>query len=119
MEGLHGSRCPAPQAGGKIRSAFDRLAPSNRPNECTVFLPSFSFAEISSKEAKRMKPRPAAVSPDEQHSCRRPGCPKVGKPRSQTRVKATRTLHLCDECFERLPAHQLNDLFLQCIDEQK
>src|ERR1700676_1220854 len=65
-----------------------------------------------------MKPRSAA-SPNEQHRCRRPGCPNLGKLRSQSRVNVTRTLHLCDECFDRLPAHQLNDLFLQCIGEQK
>lgn len=35
-----------------------------------------------------------------------------GKPRSQSRKGVTRTLILCDECFERLRADQLHDLFL-------
>ena len=37
----------------------------------------------------------------------------MGKLRSQSRAEGIRTLYLCDECFERLPAHQLNDLFLR------
>jgi hypothetical protein len=43
----------------------------------------------------------------------------MGKPRSQLRAKAIRTLYLCDECFESLPAHQLNDVFLRFVGEQK
>jgi hypothetical protein len=35
-----------------------------------------------------------------------------GKPRSQSRKGVIRTLILCDECFERLRADQLHDLFL-------
>jgi hypothetical protein len=35
-----------------------------------------------------------------------------GKPRSQSRKGVMRTLILCDECFERLRADQLHDLFL-------
>ena len=56
-----------------------------------------------------MKRRPGAL-PDVR-PCQRSGCSKLGKPRTQSR-RASRKLHLCDECFERLPAHQLNDLFL-------
>jgi hypothetical protein len=36
----------------------------------------------------------------------------VGKPRFQSRMGAILTLYLCDECFERLRADQLHDLFL-------
>ena len=43
----------------------------------------------------------------------------MGKPRSQSRAKAVRTLYLCDECFESLPAHQLKDLFLRFVGEPK
>ena len=35
-----------------------------------------------------------------------------GKPRFQSRKGDMRTLILCDECFERLRADQLHDLFL-------
>jgi len=69
-----------------------------------------------------MKPGHAAALPSErscQSSCQRPGCPNVGKLRSQSRANVTRTLYLCDECFEFLPAHQLNDLFLEVIGKQK
>ena len=38
-----------------------------------------------------------------------------GRPRFQSRKGRIRTLHLCDECFERLPAHHLNDLFLRFV----
>jgi hypothetical protein len=64
-----------------------------------------------------MKPRQGtATSADP--SCQRPGCSKLGKPRSQTRAGVTRTLNLCNECFELFPAHQLNDLFLRFVGEQ-
>jgi hypothetical protein len=43
---------------------------------------------------------------------------QIGKPRSRSRWKVVRTLHLCDECLERLPAVQLNDLFLEFVGEQ-
>jgi hypothetical protein len=43
----------------------------------------------------------------------------MGKPRSQSRKEVTRTLHLCDQCFERLRADQLNDLFLRSVAERK
>jgi hypothetical protein len=36
-----------------------------------------------------------------------------GKPRCQSRKGVTRTLILCDECFKRLRADQLHDLFLR------
>jgi hypothetical protein len=42
----------------------------------------------------------------------------MGKPRSQSRKGVKRTLHLCDECLERLPAYQLIDLFLRFGVEQ-
>ena len=63
-----------------------------------------------------MKRRHAAALPSG-HLCQRPGCSNAGKPRSQSR-KVKRTLYLCDECLERLFAHQLNDLFLQFAGEQ-
>ena len=65
-----------------------------------------------------MRPRPAAALAEER-LCQRPGCPSAGKSRSQSHRKVTRTLYLCDECFERLPAHQLNDRFRQFVGEQK
>ena len=37
----------------------------------------------------------------------------VGKPRFQSRIRAKRTLYLCDECFKGLRADQLHDLFLR------
>jgi hypothetical protein len=36
----------------------------------------------------------------------------MSKPRTQSRMGIIRTLNLCDECFERLRADQLHDLFL-------
>jgi hypothetical protein len=68
--------------------------------------------------ASPMKPARAAVPP-EKHPCQWRACLNVGKSRSQSRGKVLRTLYLCDECFGLLPAHQLNDLFLQIIGEQK
>jgi hypothetical protein len=54
------------------------------------------------------------------HSCQRPLCPNMdlnnagaGKPRYQSRIMVKRMLYLCDECFERLSADQLHDLFLR------
>jgi hypothetical protein len=64
-----------------------------------------------------MKPRHVAA-PADSHPCQRPGCSNFGKPRSQSRKGVKRTLHLCDECLERLPAYQLIDLFLRFADEQ-
>jgi hypothetical protein len=56
------------------------------------------------------------------HSCQQPGCPNMdlrkegmGKPRSQSCMGIIRTLYLCDECFERLSAHQLHDLCLRFV----
>jgi hypothetical protein len=60
----------------------------------------------------------ARLTPPPSGECRRPGCPNLGKPRSQRRAGAKRTLHLCDECFEQLRADQLNDLFLQFAGDQ-
>lgn len=57
-------------------------------------------------------------APSDMRPCQRTGCSNVGKLRTQSR-KAVRMLHICDDCFERLPAHQLNDLFLQFADTQK
>jgi hypothetical protein len=65
-----------------------------------------------------MKLRHTVALPD-RHPCQRPGCPNIelrdagtGKPRFQSRHGDMRTLILCDECFERLRADQLRDLFL-------
>jgi hypothetical protein len=57
--------------------------------------------------------------PSGERSCRRPGCPNLGKPRSQRRAGVKRTLHLCDECFVRLRADQLNDLFVRFAANQE
>jgi hypothetical protein len=66
-----------------------------------------------------MKLRHAVALPDK-HPCQRPGCLNielrdagVGKPRFQSRMGAILTLNLCDECFERVRADQLHDLFLR------
>jgi hypothetical protein len=44
---------------------------------------------------------------------------ETGKRGCQSRADVKRALQLCDECFERLRADQLNDLFLQVVGEQK
>lgn len=59
-----------------------------------------------------MKPPNATASPDD-YQCRRPGCERQGKVRSQTRNGSTLNLRLCHHCFLRLLAYQLRDLFLQ------
>jgi len=61
---------------------------------------------VDSLRLALMKSRPVA-SRDER-PCRRRGCASMGRPRSQSRGRATRTLDLCDDCFESLPAHQFN-----------
>jgi hypothetical protein len=59
-----------------------------------------------------MKPRRAAALPDG-HSCQRPECSNRGKLRSMKQAGFTRKAFLCDDRFGRLPAHQLNELFVR------
>ena len=43
---------------------------------------------------------------------------RQGKLRSQSRKQVTRRIYLCDDCFGRLAARQLTDLFIRFSDER-
>jgi hypothetical protein len=52
--------------------------------------------------------------------CQRSGCWNDGKRRTQSLKKLqARVIYLCDECFQSLPVHRLNDLFVRFADKGK
>ena len=57
---------------------------------------------------KKKKKAPQSTRP-----CQRPGCLSEGQLRSQGSSGKRRTVYLCTECFAKLRADQLRDLFVR------
>jgi hypothetical protein len=79
---------------------------------------SANYSELKSLFAREVIPKLRAAAPPDHRTPRRTGCANRGKLHSQSRKQVTRRIYLCNDCFGRLAAWQLTDLFKRFTDER-